>query len=211
MSTDRKITIIAVLVLLCYIGVDVGFKIKDKIAQARVDGANQVREQSKKEFDAQLDARQKQYDTDKAKQDKEIADARKSVAEMAALVNRQVPGAPTPIKVNAGAPYTVTLRTGDAVIPAESAPAYFDAFEAGQSCQTDLKKCVGDKSNYMSKYTITQAQFDDEKKIKKRSKWGVVGQAACSGGGAYLGSLMGKEKGAALGAGIAGGFCGFKF
>ncbi len=211
MTTERKITIGAILALVCYVGIDIAFHVKDKIAQARVDGMNQVREQAKKDLDAQLAARQTQYDKDKAAQDKQIADARKTIEGMAALVNHQVPAAPKGIQVVTGPLQTVTLHTGDAVIPAQSAPAYYDAFELGQQCQTDLKKCVGDGTDYRKKFTITQDQYDAEKNLKRRTKWGVLGEAACSAGGAALGAWLKGSRGAAVGAAVGGGVCGFKF
>lgn len=211
MTTDRKIAIGAVVALVIYAGIDIGFHVKDKLAQARVDGANQVREQAKKDIDAQIAANDKKYDTEKAALQSQIDQAQKTIEGMATLVNKQVPAAPKGITVNTGQPYTVTLQTGDSIVPAESAPAYFNAFEDGQKCQTDLAKCAGDFQGYKAKYTYTQDQYDAEKTVKRRSKWSVLGEAVCAGGGAYLGSLVGKQKGAAIGGAVAGGVCGFKF
>lgn len=212
MTTERKITIAAVAALVLYVGVDLSFKLKDKLAQARIDGQNQVREQEKKRADDAIAKRDAQWQIDHDNDLKEIAEAKQSKALMAAYATQHSPGSEThPIQVNTGPLETVTLRTGDAVIPFESAPAYFDAFSAGQTCQTDLKKCMGDQVDYKTKYTITQDEFDAEKKVKRRTKWSVLGQAGCSAGGAFLGAYFKGAKGAAIGSGAASTFCGLAF
>lgn len=211
MTTDRKIAIGAILALVTYAGIDIGFHLKDKLAQARVDGANQVREQLKKQYDDSIAARDKAGAAKDAELQTQVDQAHKTIEGMAALVSSQVPGAPKKITVNAGAPYTVTLQTGDSIVPAESAKPFFDSFEAGQKCQNDLNTCLGDYKDYQGKYTVTQEQYDSEKTVKRRSKWSVLGEAACAGGGAALGALVGKQKGAAIGGAVGGGVCGFKF
>lgn len=212
MTTDRKVAIGAILALVLYAGTDIAFRIKDKLAQARVDGENAVREQLKKQYDDSVAARDKANDAKNAALQAEVDKASKTIEGMAALVNRQVPAAPKKITVNTGQPYTVTLQTGDSIVPAESAKPLFDSFEAGQKCQNDLNTCLGDYKDYQGKYTVTQQQYDSERKIKRRSKWSVLGEAACGGAGAGLASLVTHNWKviSGVGAGTAG-FCGFKF
>lgn len=108
-----------------------------------------------------------------------------------------------------------TIQSGDLVLhgdPKQNLQWIQDMEIKHQECDTNLSACAADKILAASQFKEMTADRDNWKDTAKGgSKWTrfvkglkVVG---CAGGGAALGSLMGKTKGAAIGAVAAGSAC----
>ena len=148
----------------------VGFIAWEQIDKAMLNWKAQesakIQQQADKKIADAMKARDDQFQKDSAEKDKTIADARKTIADMASYANSIVKPQ-KPILVMSG-PDTVTLHQGDSVIPYESAPQFFDAFAKGDKCVTlELPKCQADVKDWSDRYDTKQKEADDWKTAAK--------------------------------------------
>lgn len=140
--------------------------VDNAVAEARA----KVLSDSDKRLTDALNARDEAYKRESQAKDAEIAQAKKSVVQMVAYANQHT-DAPKPI-IHVGNPETVTLHTDDAVIPYQSAPAFFDAYAKGQKCTTtDLPKCTSDLKDWETKYDLKTQESAQWENAAKGGSW----------------------------------------
>jgi hypothetical protein len=158
---------IALLVCVAFISWDQYHKALDNaVAQAKA----QVLKDAQADKDAALKASQQKYETDTATLQDALKAAQKTNASMAAYVQQHVT-LPQPLQVNTGQPYTVTLQTGDAVIPAIDADPLWQNYAAGEQCKLDIRKCQSDLVTWQQKYDLKTQESAQWEKAAKGGSW----------------------------------------
>jgi hypothetical protein len=158
---------LALLLCISVIGWDQYHKALDNaVAQARA----QVLKDAQSDKDAALKASEDKYKSDTNNLQDALKVAQKTNASMAAYVQQHV-ALPQPLQVNTGQPYTVTLQTGDAVIPAVDADPLWQNYAAGEQCKLDIRKCQSDLVTWQQKFDLKSQESAQWEKAAKGGSW----------------------------------------
>lgn len=158
---------LALLLCACFIGWDQYHKALDN---ARAEVRAEVLKQSQAEKDAALKESAAQHKQETDQLQGALKDAQKSNASMAAYVQQHV-SLPQPLQVNTGQPYTVTLHTGDAVIPAADANPLWQNYAEGEQCKLDIRQCKTDLETWQGKYSLKDQESQQWEKAAKGGSW----------------------------------------
>lgn len=168
LPTKIEIALGVLLVLaLAWIGFD---QYRKAVATAVAEERAKMAQQADQKVAAATKARDEEWQKVSDKQLAEIANAKKDIASMIQYANQHTE-APKPI-IHVGNPETVTLHTDDAVIPYQSAPAFFQAYADGQKClTTDLPKVKADLGDWQQRYSLKDQESKEWEKAAKGGSW----------------------------------------